>query len=281
MDEIKDVLMRNDFLVKVFCLALLSSNVMYVQAQNNAGVAATVNGSKIYTKDLDLMVKNVTASGAKDSPELRNNILSDLVVREAILQDVKKTNLEKQGDNATRVKIAQQNILMDLWFADYIKSHPITDKDLHAEYDHQASLTKEGKNSNEYRISQIVVASEADADDILTKISNGASFSALAKEKSLDKQSGANGGEIGNWVLPDQVLPPMGDTIASLSKGKVATKTVKTNLGWHVLRVDDIRKFKLPSFEESKGVLSQTLANQRKQTAVSELMKRTTVVPVK
>jgi peptidyl-prolyl cis-trans isomerase C len=212
-------------------LQRISTSLLYIelyffsvaQSQNNAGVAATVNGVKIFSKDLDTMVKTAESSGAKDSPELRGAILNDLVIREAILQDVKKNNLEKRGDNEARVKMATQNILIDLWFAEFMKAHPITDNELRTEYDRQAAITKDGKNSNEYKISQIVLGTEADANDIINKLNSGDfSLSQLAREKSLDKQSGANGGEMPNWVLPDQFVPPMGDTVVALSKGRVA-----------------------------------------------------------
>jgi len=262
-------------------LMLCMSSVVFAQTQSSNGVAATVNGVKVFNKDLELMVKTAEASGAKDSPDLRNAILNDLVIREAILQDVKKNGLEKRGDNEARIKIANQNILIDLWFAEFMKANPITDSEIRAEYDRQAAITKEGKNSNEYKISQIIVGSEAEANDVITKLNSGSNFNQLAKEKSIDKQSAANGGEIPNWILPDQLLPPLGDTVVGLIKGKVSAKAVQTNLGWHIVRQDDMRKFKLPTFDESKNIISQSFLNRRKQEAISALMKKATVVPAK
>ncbi len=262
-------------------LAMSISSVVVAQTTANSGVVATVNGVKVFNKELETMVKAAEASGAKDSPDLRNAILNDLVIREAILQDVKKNNLEKRADNEARIKIANQNILIDLWFAEFMKAHPINEPELRAEYDRQAALTKDGKNSNEYKISQIILATESDASDVVNKLNGGGNFSQLAKEKSLDKQSAVNGGEIPNWILPDQLVPPLGETVIALTKGKVASKAVRTNLGWHVVRLDDMRKFKLPTFEESKGAISQSIFNRRKQEAISELMKKVTVVPVK
>jgi peptidyl-prolyl cis-trans isomerase C len=270
---------QQSILISVLTLCISSPAIAQTQAPST--VAATVNGVKVFNKDLDLMVKAAEASGAKDSPDLRNAILNDLVIREAILQDVKKNSLEKRGDNEARIKIANQNILIDLWFAEFMKAHPITDAEIRAEYDRQAAITKDGKNSNEYKISQIVVATEADANDVITKLNGGSNFNQLAKEKSLDKQSAANGGEITNWILPDQLVPPLGDTVVGLTKGKVSVKAVRTNLGWHVVRLDDMRKFKLPTFEESKNIISQSFLNRRKQEAISDLMKKATVVPAK
>ena len=262
-------------------LVMALSSLPLVNAQNTASVAATVNGKNVLVKEVDAMVKAAQASGTKDSPELRNAILNDLVVREAILQDVKKNALEKRGDNEARVKMATQNILIDLWFVEFLKTHPILEEELKTEYDRQAGLTKEGKNSNEYKISQIVLTTELAAKEVINQLNVGGSFSQLAREKSIDKQSGALGGEISTWALPDQLVPPLGDTVLALAKGGVAANAVKTNLGWHVVRLDDSRKFKLPTFDEAKSILSQSVLNRRKQEAIAGLMKKTTVAPGK
>ena len=95
----------------VVCLAtffFLGLNTAY--AQNNAVVV--VNGNKIMQKEVDVIVKNAVARGAKDSPELRQAIVNDLILREAILQDVKKNGIEKKGDNPEKIKLAQQQVLL-------------------------------------------------------------------------------------------------------------------------------------------------------------------------
>jgi len=260
----------------VVCLAtffFLGLNTAY--AQNNAVVV--VNGNKIMQKEVDVIVKNAVARGAKDSPELRQAIVNDLILREAILQDVKKNGIEKKGDNPEKIKLAQQQVLQELWFEDYLKAHPITESEVRADYDRQLNLTKEGKNSNEYKLSQIIVASEGEANDIISQINSGVSFEKLAKEKSLEKTTGSQGGALPNWVLPDMVLQPLGDALVGLSKGKLDPKPVRTNMGWHVVRVDDVRKFKMPSYDEAKGNIYQGLLNRKKQEAVDALMKKTTV----
>jgi peptidyl-prolyl cis-trans isomerase C len=262
-------------ITRLIPLAVLVFSVQHVYAQS--GAVVSVNGTKIMQKDVDTVVRNAQARGAKDSPELRQAVTSDLVIREAIMQDVKKTGLEKKGDNPEKLKFAHQQILQDLWFDDYFKQHPISDAEVRADYDRQANLTKDGRNSNEYKFSQIVVSSEAEANDMIKQINGGASFEKIAKEKSLEPTSAAQGGAIPNWVLPDMVVPSLGDSLVSLSKGKLDPKPIKTNLGWHVVRVDDVRKFKMPSFDEAKGSIYQGLVAKKKQEAVEALMKRTTI----
>ena len=257
-----------------FCISTFFS--VTAQAQGSGQVLGVVNGGKVYVKQLEDWVKNAVANGATDSPELRKSIADELVVREAILQDVKKTGLATSPENDFKVKVAQQNILLDVWFANYFQKNPITEQAIKAEYDRELNLSKDPKNANEYKISQIVVANEKDAEDIINKLNLGTSFETLAKDKSLDRNSAAQGGSI-NWALAGQFLPPVGDAVMALSKGAFTAKPIKTQVGFVIVRLDDVRKFRMPSFDEAKGTIAQGMVQQRKQAAVAELMKTVTV----
>lgn len=259
----------------LFAFGVMAFAMSFAHAQS--GTIVSVNGTKITQKDVDDVVRNATARGAKDTPELRQAITNDLVIREALNQDIKKSGIEKKGDNPAKIKAAQQQILQELWFEDYFQRHPIPESDVRAEYDRLAATTKDGKNSNEYKFSQIVVATEAEANDIIKQINGGASFETIAKQKSIDQSTAAQGGAIPSWIMPDMVVPPLGDSLSTLSKGKIDPKPVKTNLGWHVVRVDDIRKFKMPSYDEGKQSIYQGMVNKRKQEAIDDLIKRSSI----
>jgi peptidyl-prolyl cis-trans isomerase C len=235
-------------------------------------VLTTVNGSKIFTSQLNEMVALAVANGAKDSPELRQNLLDDLVVREVISQDIRKTGLLNKDNNALKLKLAQQNTLLELWFAEYFKKNPVTESDIRAEYDRQAALSKEPQNSKQYEVSQIQLATEAEATEIIQQINKGAKFETLAKDKSLEKISGAQGGVVG-WVLPAQLAPPINILIVNLDKGKVTQTPIRTNNGWHVIRVDDVRPFVIAPFDQVRNNIAQELIQQRRQQAVNALLK--------
>lgn len=271
---IKKVFMKLKSIVALFITSVVAFGSMTVQAQGSGQVLGVVNGGKIYVKQLDDAVKNAVASGATDSPELRKSIADELVVREAILQDLKKTGLATNSENDFKVKFAQQNVLIDLWFGEYFKKNPISEQDIKAEYDREVTLSKDPKNANEYKISQLVVGNEKDAQEIINKLNLGSSFD------SLSQGSGVRGGKT-DWVLPGLLGPQVGEVVIGLSKGGVAAKPIQTQVGWVVVRVDDIRKFRMPSFDESKNAIAQGMIQQRKQAAVGELMKKVTVTPGK
>jgi peptidyl-prolyl cis-trans isomerase C len=260
------------------CIATVALTSVSVCTYAQSGpVAMTINGGKIYTSQVNEMVSIAVANGAKDSPDLRQNILNDLVVREVITQDIKKTGLMSKDGNALKLKLAQQNTMLELWFAEYFKARPVTEADVRAEYDRQVAVSKEPQNSQQYEVSQIMVTTEAEAADIIKQINAGTKFEVLAKEKSLEKISGAQGGVVG-WVFPAQLAPPINELIVSLGKGKVAPSPVKTNNGWHVIKLDDIRPFVIPSFDQVRNTIAQELVQQRRQEAINSLLKDAKVV---
>jgi peptidyl-prolyl cis-trans isomerase C len=252
-------------------IAALTGMTMSAYAQSGP-VAMTINGSIIYVSQVNEMVSMAIANGAKDSPQLRQNLLNDLVVREVITQDIKKTGLLNKDNNALKLKLAQQNAMLELWFAEYFKARPVTEADVKAEYDRQAALSKEPQNSKQYEVAQIMVATEGEAADIIKQINAGTKFEVLAKEKSLEKISGAQGGVVG-WVFPSQLAPPINELIVSLGKGNIAPSPVKTNNGWHVIKLDDVRPFVMPPFDQVKNNLTQELVQQRRQEAINALLK--------
>ena len=268
--------MNFKILSKTLAAIALSCITLATYAQSGP-VLTTINGSKIYTSQVNEMVSMAVANGAKDSPELRQNLLNDLVVREVITQDIKKTGLLNKDNNALKLKLAQQNTMLELWFAEYFKTHQVTDADVQAEYERQLAFSKEPKNAKQYEVAQIMVSTEGEAAEIIKQINNGAKFETLAKEKSLEKISGAQGGVVG-WVFPSQLAPPINDLIVNLGKGKVAQSPIKTNNGWHVIKLDDVRQFVMPAFDQMKNNITQELVQQRRQQAINALLKDAKVV---
>ena len=262
--------MKFSFIAKIFAL-FFGCFISVAYAQSGGQAVIVVNGSKIYQRQVDEAVKAEVARGATDNSELRQLILKDLVFREAVFQDVKKKGLATQPDNEYIIRKAQQNAIVDIWFDQFFKSHPITEADVKAEYDKELAKSKEPNNANQFLVSEIVVAGEAEANDILTKLKSGSDFAALAKEKSLDKAAAQTGGEIG-WALPSQFVPAIGEVVLGLSKGKMSPSPIKTDYGWVIVKVNDIRPFKVPPYDEVKNGLAQMMIQAEKQRAMQGLM---------
>ena len=255
-------------------LACISS-VAFAQSGSGA-VLASVNGSKIFASQVNEIVSIAVADGAKDTPELRQNILNEIVIREAVSQDVKKTGLLGKESNPLKLKLAQSNTIFEIWFGQYLKTNPITESEIKTEYDRRLSMSKEPKNTKQYEVAQITVATEAEAEDLIKQINAGAKFETLAKERSLDKASGAQGGVVG-WVFPYQLTPPINDMILMLVKGKVIPSPVKANNAWNIIKLNDTRPFVLPEFDQMKNNIAQELLQQRRNIAINTLLKESKI----
>lgn len=235
------------------------------------GAAATVNGVAISEALLEKVVQNNLTQGVKDSPQLRQGLKDELIAREILAQQAEKLGLDKKPEAKEQWAEVRQNFLIDLVFNDYLVKNPVTDKELQAEYDRQIAAVKEISSFQQYQISQILLGNEADARAVLLALKNGSSFEQLAKDKSLDASKG-QGGLLG-WVLPNQILPEISNVMVNLGKGVVAAAPIQTRAGWHVVRVDDMRPFKAPAFDEIKDQL-RTSAMQTKRLELLASLKK-------
>jgi peptidyl-prolyl cis-trans isomerase C len=140
--------------------------------------------------------------------------------------------------------------------ADYLKAHPVPDEVLRKEYDN----IKGQIGDKEYKVRHILVDKEDEAKEIITALQKGEKFEKLA-ERSKDTGSKANGGDL-DWNAPANFVKPFADAMVALPKGKFTTTPVKSQFGWHVIEVDDIRDAKVPTFEEVKPQLAQRMQGQ-------------------
>ena len=222
---------------------------------------ATVNGSAITQGLLNLNIRTLTSQGQKDTPELRQAIKEDLINKELIAQEATKLGLAKEIDFPDQIAQLKQNLLLQVYLEDHFRSDPITDAKMREEYERQRKLMGEGSNGTQYRLSQILVSNETDALDLIRRIQKGELFGKLAQEYSIDAGTKSQGGSLG-WVLPGQVIPAVANAIPNLTKGGITLAPIQTQSGWVILKLDDKRAFKIPSFEEAKPQIRQAIVQQ-------------------
>lgn len=236
----------------------------------------TVNKVPISQETFADSMRDKLSKGAQDSPQLRKAVLDELVIAEALAQQAIATKLNSNPDIKRAFANAQREILAQAYLIQQYNQHPITDTDVKQEYDRQVALTKEGRNATEYKASQIVVSDEQTALTIINRLNAGEDFASLAKTVSIDPSAQKNGGDL-PWSLPDQLIAPLGDTLMGLTKDTFTTTPVKTDLGWHILKLTDSRPFKAPSFEETQPHLKQSLIERRKQEIIQQVMQKTSI----
>jgi peptidyl-prolyl cis-trans isomerase C len=137
-----------------------------------------------------------------------------------------------------------------------------------AEYD----KFKSQAGDKEYRARHILVDKEEDAKAIIAKLKGGAKFEELAKQ-SKDPGSAANGGDL-DWASPASYVKPFSDALVALQKGQVTETPVKTQFGYHVIKLEDVRAAKVPSMEEVKPQIAESLQQKKLQAYQEDLRKK-------
>lgn len=262
----------------MFCLCLNSSIFAAdtIKAKLPAGSVATVNGVSISEKLLDKTVKANLEQGQSDSPELRSVLLDELIARELFTQETGRLGLDKSPQAQDQFNMLRQGFMIDLLVNDYLAKSPISENDIRAEYDRQISIIGTNGPAQQYSISHILLGTEAEARTVLAALKDGQRFEDLAKAKSLDA-SKEQGGQLG-WALPSQITPAISNVMVNLSKGRVAQSPIQTSAGWHVIRLDDTRAFKAPTFDESKNQIGLGLLQNKRLALLKKLLETAKVV---
>lgn len=248
-------------------IALLATVALPVLAQN----LATVNGKAIPAARAEQIVKAQAAQGQADSPELRNAIKENLIMGEILLQEAEKQGVSKRDDFKQAMESTRQQYMVRALMANYLAKNPVTDAEIKAEYDRFKSQASD----KEYHARHILVEKEDDAKAIIAKLKGGAKFEELAKQ-SKDTGSGANGGDL-DWAPPNAYVKPFADALVSLKKGQLTETPVKTEHGYHVIRVEDVRAAKIPEMAEIKDRITQALQERRIATLQADLRKKAVV----
>lgn len=219
---------------------------------------AIVNGKPVPKARVDMLAQQLAKAGRPVGPELQGQLKEEVIAREVFMQEAQKRGLDATDDYKSQLELARQTILIRALFADYQEKNPVTDAEIQAEYD-KFTAANAGK---EYRARHILVDTEAEANAILAAIKGGAKFEDQAKQKSKDPGSGANGGDL-DWASASSYVAEFSEAMVKLDKGQMADAPVKSQFGWHIIRVDDVREAQLPAYDEVKDQIAQQMLQQK------------------
>jgi peptidyl-prolyl cis-trans isomerase C len=226
--------------------------------------AALVNGVSIPQARVDIRIKAAAQQGQPDTPEIRKAVRDDLVNLEVISQAASKSGLDKQPEIAQQLELARQSVLAGAYVQDFAKSHPIGDDVLKQDYE----ALKQRVGNKEYKLSHILVPTEDEAKKVIAELKKG-KFAKVAKAHSKDPGSVDKGGDLG-WAVPSNFVQPFGDAVLKLTKGQLSAP-VQTQYGWHVIKLEDTRELKVPTFEEMKPNLEKRKQQEAIQKAIEDL----------
>ncbi|WP_295639167.1 peptidylprolyl isomerase [uncultured Methylibium sp.] len=245
-------------------VALLAPQV--AGAQN----IATVNGKPVPKARADALLQQVESQargqGQQLPPEAARQVKDEVVLREIFVQEAEKRGLTASGDYKQQMEIARQSILIRELFKDYEKKNPVTDAEIKTEYDKY----KAQAGDKEYRVRHILVEKEDEAKALITQLKGGASFEDAAKKSSKDPGSAAKGGDL-DWATAGSYVPEFSQAMVKLNKGAMTDTPVKSQFGWHILKLEDVRDTQFPPLDEVKPQIQQRLSQQKLASFRDEL----------
>jgi peptidyl-prolyl cis-trans isomerase C len=248
--------------VRAALVLAASALALTAQAQN----IATVNGKPVPKSRVDVLLKQAARSGQPVSPEMQQQAKDQVVLREIFVQEAEKKGVPATADYKEQMELARQSIMIRELFEEYKKKNPVTDEEAKAEYDKfKASAT-----GTEYRARHILVEKEDEAKALIAQIKGGADFAELAKKSSKDPGSGANGGDL-DFAKPDSYVAEFSQAMVKLKKGEMTDTPVKSQFGYHIIRLDDTREAAFPPFDDVKVQIKQRIEQGKMQKYQEEL----------
>lgn len=232
---------------------------------------AVVNGKPVPKARADALMAQVAQQAQAQGQQLPDNmdqqIRDEVVLREIFVQEAEKRGLPASSNFKLQMENARQSILLRELFTDFQKKNPVSDAEIQAEYER----FKGESSGKDYKARHILVEKEEEAKALIAKIKAGASFEETAKTASKDPGSAAKGGDL-DWAAANSYVPEFSQAMVKLAKGAMTDEPVKSQFGWHILKVDDIRDTQVPTLDELKPQIQQSLA-QKKLTDYREQLK--------
>lgn len=239
---------------------------------DNSKVLATVNGEKITEKMLKHVEKTLGAK-TEETPEMKNTIVNEMIKRKLLAEYAQDQKMDQSDDFRMTMMMAQESALVESALKSLQEQFGnISDAEIKARYDKEIA----GAASHEYKVSHILVESEEKAKELITKLKGkDADFAEIAKKESTGP-SNKRGGDLG-WIRKGMVVPEFYEGLKKLKKGEISSEPVKTQYGWHIIKVDDERKTKLAPFDSVKEKIKGLILQERLQAKLDELKSKATI----
>ena len=247
--------MQKHMLSKIAVATLFGVAACAVSAQN----IAVVNGKPVPVQRMELLKQQIEERSGRELPaEMEAQLKEEVIAREIFMQEAARRGLDRTPEYKQNLEMARQTLLIRELFVNFEKTNPVTDAEIKAEYD-KVAASNSGK---EYRARHILVEKEDAAKAIIAQLKKGGKFEDIAKKSSKDPGSGANGGDL-DWAPASNYVGEFGAALLSLEKGKMTETPVKTQFGYHIIRLDDVRDAQLPKFDDVKPQITEQLTQQK------------------
>jgi peptidyl-prolyl cis-trans isomerase C len=230
-------------------------------------VIATVDGQPVTEADLQQAIQDLDQQFARlPEEQKRAAALSAVIEIRLLANEAVAKGFDKSPEYLRRMAFLQQRALHGEVIEKEVAA-TITDEDIRKRYDTEMANTPP---VNEVHARHILVKTKEEADAIVKQLDGGAKFEDIAKEKSSDPGSGAQGGDLG-WFGPGQMVPEFETAAFALEPGSYTKEPVQSQFGWHIIKVEDKRAKQPPAFEQVKEQFRSLLLREKYFALVKQL----------
>lgn len=235
---------------------------------DDSAVLATVNGEAITEKDYDdyLRSRHLQQPAIPDKAKEREVVLEEMINRTLLVQTAAEQKVDHDLDVYFQIKRQRENVLARAVLRKYLKDNAISDDEVRTRYQEMSDKA----HKNEYRARHILLRTEEEAREVLSELLKGGNFQTIARQKSIDLRSGKEGGDLG-WFSQDVIVPEFFNAVTTLKKGEVTKEPVKTDFGWHIIKLENSRPHKMRDFESMKGDIRQLIQQERVDALVKSI----------
>lgn len=238
-----------------------------IAAEDDA--VATVNGVPVPKSRFDLLLTSQTSQGQQDTPAFREDLREIMITREVLVQEAKRREMDLSENYKTQLDAMQQQLLITMLFTTLIEELEPTEEAKREQYQ-RIKAASEANGQKEYLVRHILVDEAEQAQKIISDLQGGADFAALAEEFSKDTGTKANGGEL-NWAVPEGYVKPFAEAIVALGKGGKTGAPVKSDFGFHVIEVLDVRAKPFPAYEQVAEQLRKEMLTESRDQLITKL----------
>lgn len=227
-------------------------------------VVAVINGTEVHASSLMAYRRTLPPQMAAQVPY--EALLDSLINNTLVYEQGKKEGVDKDPDVKKALKDIEQQLVVKAWMGKKLKAE-VTDAAVKQGYD---KFLAEFKPAEEVRARHILTESEEAAKAVIAELKKGADFGETAKAKSKDPSAKQNGGDLG-YFTKDEMVPQFAEAAFAMSPGTLSDTPVKSQFGWHVIKVEDRRLSSPPSFEQAQPVIREKIAEETAERLVTDM----------
>lgn len=230
-------------------------------------VVATVNGTKIYKKDV-MEAVGALGLGKAESKEIFPMVI-DQIINEKLLDDAARASkIDKSEEYKQRIELMKTQLVKQMYFEKILASK-VTDDKVKSAYN---DFRKENKGKIEVHARHILVPTEVEAKQVIKDLDGGAKFEELAARRSSGPTA-QKGGDLG-YFLKEDMIPAFSEVAFRLKPGTYSKEPVQTEFGWHVIRVEDKRERNVPELKQVEMAIRNRLAQLELQKLLGTLREK-------